>query len=52
MNRLLSKRAYRPVSSEEGRQLATQIGALAYVECSAATGENVDCVLEELGKLI
>ena len=30
-----------PLTSEEGRAMASAIGAVAYMECSAKTGEGV-----------
>jgi GTPase SAR1 family protein len=35
----LTKVRQQPVSYEQGRAIATQIGAMAYYECSALTGE-------------
>jgi Ras-related C3 botulinum toxin substrate 1 len=35
------------VSYDEGMQMAMEIGAAKYVECSAMTGKNVKVVFEE-----
>ena len=37
----LGKRGMSPVSEKEGRALAKEIGASAYVECAAITGEGL-----------
>ena len=36
-----------PIETEMGEEIAKRIGAFAYVECSAATGEGVDDVIRE-----
>lgn len=39
--RMLSAQGQAPVSSEQGSNVAKQIGAARYMECSAKTGEGV-----------
>ena len=38
------------VTSVEGATLATRIGAMEFVECSAVTGEGVKDVVEAVGR--
>ncbi|KAA8908533.1 hypothetical protein TRICI_004751 [Trichomonascus ciferrii] len=45
--RRLRKISQRPVSAEEGQEVATQIGARMYLECSAKTGQGVQQVFEQ-----
>ncbi|TPX74572.1 hypothetical protein CcCBS67573_g04163 [Chytriomyces confervae] len=42
----LAQSNQRPVTTEEGEYLAHQIGAVAYLECSALTGEGVNQVFQ------
>ena len=42
----LSKQASLPVSTEQGQHIAEKIGAFAYLECSAKSGEGVKQVFE------
>lgn len=38
---LLAKSKQKPITREQGEQTAKQYGALAYIECSALTQENI-----------
>ncbi|XP_036590894.1 transforming protein RhoA-like [Trichosurus vulpecula] len=42
----LAKMKQEPVKPEEGRDMAKQIGAFAYIECSAKTKDGVKAVFE------
>ncbi|XP_043826402.1 transforming protein RhoA-like isoform X2 [Dromiciops gliroides] len=44
--RELAKMKQEPVKPEEGRDMANQIGAFAYMECSAKTKDGVRAVFE------
>ncbi|KAJ3199118.1 GTP-binding protein Rho1 [Entophlyctis luteolus] len=41
----------RPVTYEEGKRVAQQIGAVGFVECSARTGQGVKEVFEQAGRV-
>lgn len=43
---MLSRTSQAPVSTEEGREVASKIGARGYIECSARTGQGVRDVFE------
>src|SRR5690606_19931753 len=43
----LAKSKQRPVSEEQGRALAAQLGAVKYIECSAYKQRNVKDVFDE-----
>jgi len=45
--RILSKRKMQPVTTEMGEQLAQEINAVRYVECSCRTGMGIKNVFEE-----
>ena len=45
----LSLRRDMPVTREEGAAAAKQLGAAAYLECSALTKEGIQRVFEEVG---
>ena len=38
----------KPVSVEEGERLASELGAVAYLECSASTQEGVKNVVDKV----
>ena len=40
----------KPVNTEQGKKLASEVGAVAYVECSALTQEGVRNVFDEVTK--
>ncbi|XP_056666384.1 transforming protein RhoA-like [Monodelphis domestica] len=42
----LAKKKQEPVKTEEGRDMANQIGAIGYIECSAKTKDGVRQVFE------
>ncbi|KAJ3235610.1 GTP-binding protein Rho1 [Chytriomyces hyalinus] len=42
----LAQTNHRPINTEEGEYLAQRIGAVAYLECSALTGEGVNNVFQ------
>ncbi|KAF7684411.1 Rho-related GTP-binding protein RhoA-A [Astathelohania contejeani] len=42
----------RLVTYEEGKNIAGEIGAKKFYECSAKTGENVDIIFKDAGKYI
>jgi len=47
----LKEEGEKPITTEVGRQLAAQIKADAYMECSAKTGEGVDELFEYATRL-
>jgi Ras family protein A len=47
----LNKQGKKPVTSHMGRQIATQIKANAYIECSSKTGEGVRDLLIRAARL-
>ena len=40
----------KPITTKEGLEVAKQIGAHKYIECSAMTMENVKAVFDEMVK--
>ena len=44
----LSKQGKQPISYEMGKQLAREIGAVKYLECSSSDGTGIENVFEEL----
>ena len=38
----------KPINAEQGKRLASELGAIAYVECSALTQEGMKNVFEEV----
>jgi GTPase SAR1 family protein len=45
--RTLRSKGHEPISSDDGLQLATKIGASRYVECSALTQKGLKTVFDE-----
>jgi len=43
----LEKKTKKPVNAEQGKRLASELGAVAYVECSALTQEGMKNVFDE-----
>jgi len=43
----LEKKTKKPVNAEQGKRLANELGAVAYVECSALTQEGMKNVFDE-----
>jgi len=43
----LEKKKKKPVNAEQGKRLANELGAVAYVECSALTQEGMKNVFDE-----
>jgi len=43
----LEKKTKKPVSAEQGKRLASELGAVCYVECSALTQEGMKNVFDE-----
>ena len=42
------KKTKKPVNAEQGKRLASELGAVAYVECSALTTEGMKNVFDEV----
>ena len=42
------KKTKKPVNAEQGKRLASELGAVAFVECSALTQEGMKNVFEEV----
>ena len=43
----LTSKKMKPITYDEGREMAKDIGAVKYLECSSLTGEGVDAVFDE-----
>ena len=46
------KKTKKPVNAEQGKRLASELGAVAYVECSAYTQEGMKNVFDEVTYLV
>ena len=45
------KKTKKPVNAEQGKRLASELGAVAYVECSALTQEGMKNVFDEVTQI-